>query len=421
MCKARLELTFLCHLPGAFALLLVFFSLSRLSTGTIVGERQATVAANAHTAFVEERKGTKAERSLGVGEGKRRQRRVGAPAGPATSSETRVERRRRRREGRMLLQSADDDIITWRKGTEQWRVPQSTCPGSTSRVSLSKGAPGNRAVREKIQELLMEQAEGRLRTTSRNGTVLGHTEVNDAQGSCVFLTQNCANPDNAYGRRMSAKMEEAGVKGYGRSPAGLKKWDQKRRSLINLGPGSLGSCALVANSENMLKGKRGADIDAHDTVFRHNTPVRGFEQHVGKRSTIIWNKSTYQSKSGQGVPELAHALLMNIDKVPPSFRYKSKHIFLRAGAANPLARDRRAMYRLLGRGSRKHPSGGFSRPLNILASKLCTRVDLYGFSGLGGGKYFSKGAKVRAAHDMPFEHWAYRWLMSKGKLCVYGD
>jgi hypothetical protein len=48
--------------------------------------------------------------------------------------------------------------------------------------------------------------------------------------------------------------------------------------LIDLKPRSLGSCALVANSENLLSGARGAEIDAHDTIFRHNTPVKGFEK-----------------------------------------------------------------------------------------------------------------------------------------------
>ena len=52
----------------------------------------------------------------------------------------------------------------------------------------------------------------------------------------------------------------------------------------------------------------------------------------------------YQSKAGQGVPELAHALLMNIDRVPSNLRYRGKFVFLRAGGASPLARDRRAMY-----------------------------------------------------------------------------
>jgi len=26
-----------------------------------------------------------------------------------------------------------------------------------------------------------------------------------------------------------------------------------------------------------------------------------------------------------------------------------------------------------------------------------------------------------AAHVMDFEHWTYRYLMSQGKVCVYGD
>ena len=29
--------------------------------------------------------------------------------------------------------------------------------------------------------------------------------------------------------------------------------------------------------------------------------------------------------------------------------------------------------------------------------------------------------QVRAAHEMQFEHWTYRFLQSQGKLCVYGD
>lgn len=31
------------------------------------------------------------------------------------------------------------------------------------------------------------------------------------------------------------------------------------------------------------------------------------------------------------------------------------------------------------------------------------------------------GTQVMAAHVMDFEHWTYRYLMSQGKLCVYGD
>mmetsp|Transcript_2221 Transcript_2221/g.5576 ORF Transcript_2221/g.5576 Transcript_2221/m.5576 type:complete len:118 (+) Transcript_2221:110-463(+) len=56
-----------------------------------------------------------------------------------------------------------------------------------------------------------------------------------------------------------------------------EQWEKLRTTaLLDLKPRSLGSCALVANSENMLAGKRGPEIDAHDTIFRHNTPVKGF-------------------------------------------------------------------------------------------------------------------------------------------------
>jgi hypothetical protein len=94
---------------------------------------------------------------------------------------------------------------------------------------------------------------------------------------------------------------------------------------------------------------------------------------------------------------------------------------LRASGAHPIARLRRELYALYGAKSAKHPSGGWARPLNVLASKLCTRVDIYGFSGDMGGKYFAKAMKVRPAHEMMFEHWTYRFLQSQGKLCVYGD
>ncbi|XRB18485.1 glycosyltransferase family 29 [Pseudoscourfieldia marina] len=411
---------------GAFATLIVFFVACRLVTGTVVGTAPSGASQQTFTATVPA--AAKQYRGEENGDSERTQRRVSRRVGTSQTQLDRVERRRRRREGRVLLQYDGDadssKYLMWRKGSDAWRVEPSKCPGTPSKLPLTRGAPRNKAVREKVEEMLLEQAEGKLRAAVRPGSsnVTGsYSFVDASKGNCVFLTQECADPNYGYGRRMAVKMAEAGAKGYGRDAAGLAKWDQKRKALINLGPGSLGSCALVANSENMMRSKRGADIDAHDTVFRHNTPLRGYEEYVGRRSTVIWNKSTYQAKPGQGVPELAHALLMNLDKVPPSLKYRSKHIFLRAGAANPLARDRRAMYRINGAGRRKHPSGGFSRPLNILASGLCTRVDLYGFSGQGGGKYFSKASKVRAAHDMPFEHWSFRFLMSKGKLCVYGD
>ena len=59
-------------------------------------------------------------------------------------------------------------------------------------------------------------------------------------------------------------------------PEAYDAWRQ--RKLADLKPRMLGSCALVANGDNLLKGKRGEEIDAHDTIFRHNTPVKGYEK-----------------------------------------------------------------------------------------------------------------------------------------------
>ena len=109
------------------------------------------------------------------------------------------------------------------------------------------------------------------------------------------------------------------------------------------------------------------------------------------------------------------------EQVPQDMMSQGKPVFLRSSAANHFARLRRKMYYKNDFGPRKHPSGGFARPMNLLASKLCRRIDLYGFSADMGGKYFKRSEKVRPAHVMSFEHWTYRYLQSQGKLCVYGD
>jgi hypothetical protein len=77
--------------------------------------------------------------------------------------------------------------------------------------------------------------------------------------------------------------------------------------------GSLGSCAVVANSDNLLKGKRGAEIDAHDSVFRHNTPVVGYEEAVGTKTTITYVKGNYKHAKRGLRQARAPALLLDPD------------------------------------------------------------------------------------------------------------
>jgi len=128
------------------------------------------------------------------------------------------------------------------------------------------------------------------------------------------------------------------------------------------------------------------------------------------------------SAQGSGAkPSLAYMVLKNIDQIPKNLKVEGKGALLRAGGAHPVARLRRELYALYGAGqggvlrrstpptltlllllrasvraftlkvshalisvrvlvlndpaagSRKHPSGGWARPLNVLASKLCTR------------------------------------------------
>ena len=91
------------------------------------------------------------------------------------------------------------------------------------------------------------------------------------------------------------------------------------------------------------------------------------------------------------------------------------------GGYNMMLRERIKWYEMAGAGPKNHPSGGFSRPLSLLASGLCTRVDIYGFSSRPSGKYFEKSFQVLPTHKMDFEHWVHRYLQKKGRLCVYGD
>jgi len=64
----------------------------------------------------------------------------------------------------------------------------------------------------------------------------------------------------------------------------------------DLKPGSLGSCAVVAVGDNMLHQGRGWQIDAHDTVWRYNSPMNNFKRDIGKKSDVIYWKMRKDEK-----------------------------------------------------------------------------------------------------------------------------
>ncbi len=301
-------------------------------------------------------------------------------------------------------------------------VPQNVCPGQPTKKGVRNGAPRkNRSVIERKLDRLAGDGESVPPAVGPGGDESKYVNI-----SCVYVTEKCANPTTAGGRGIMRRL-----KFNVNSEEDTKKFLKLAENLPSITEGALGSCAIVANSDNLLKGNRGAEIDMHDTVFRHNTPMKGFAKAVGTKTTFTIVKSNYAGGGGgagkaQGKgdikPELAYMLLKNIDLVPKSLKVEGRKVLLRMGGAHPIARLRRELYQLSGTPSKMHPTGGWARPLNLLASRLCERIDVYGFSGNNrGGKYFARKLEVRPAHNMPFEHWTMRYLMSTGKLCVYGE
>jgi hypothetical protein len=301
-------------------------------------------------------------------------------------------------------------------------VPQNVCPGQPTKKGVRNGAPGkNKGLIERKLDRLAGDGDELPPAVGPGGDESKYVNI-----SCVYVTEKCANPTTAGGRGIMRRL-----KFNVNSEEDTKKFLKLAENLPSITEGALGSCAIVANSDNLLKGNRGAEIDMHDTVFRHNTPMKGFAKAIGTKTTFTIVKSNYAGGGGgagkaQGKgdskPELAYMLLKNIDLVPKSLKVEGRKVFLRMGGAHPIARLRRELYQLSGTPSKMHPTGGWARPLNLLASRLCERIDVYGFSGNNrGGKYFARKLEVRPAHNMPFEHWTMRYLMSKGKLCVYGE
>ena len=199
---------------------------------------------------------------------------------------------------------------------------------------------------------------------------------------------------------------------------GAKKVDAKSLP-PGLGLGSLGSCAFVATGDSVLQAEYGPAIDAHDSVIRYNTPIKGFEKHVGKKATLLWTKDKYQSEAK---PTLGYFTTKM--KLPKGAKVYDSHVYrntrLLRGVRNHLVN-----YWLQQRGIKDgKPAAGLMRAMMLVKSGLCTSVDLYGFStrpGYRGGKYFAKSAIVTKGHTIDFDGWVLSAMVDIGYLCVEGD
>jgi hypothetical protein len=72
-----------------------------------------------------------------------------------------------------------------------------------------------------------------------------------------------------------------------------KDWD---KWFPDIQPGAFGTCAVVAVGDVLLAGKRGAEIDAHDTVIRYNAPLKSFKAAVGSKSDVVYWKVRGEEK-----------------------------------------------------------------------------------------------------------------------------
>lgn len=240
--------------------------------------------------------------------------------------------------------------------------------------------------------------------------------------ACGFWTKDCVLRHIA-GEKLAAK-------GPGNFVAkGLKLEDPEVIATFpDEQPGGLGSCAVVAVADNMLGKARGVEIDEHDTVFRYNGPMKAYARDVGTKGDVYYWKQRRDERQygveGQAANKYymwksaGKYWLFASKKEIAAMTFKGKQILWETGLHSEM--DAYGPYHRQKGTTEKHsPSGGYGLALTVIASGLCKRVDLYGFSSYGGGRYF-KNAVVNTVHSIGLEHWVYRVAMEEGLgVCVY--
>ncbi len=242
--------------------------------------------------------------------------------------------------------------------------------------------------------------------------------------SCIILSRRCA---NATTRRVPYYHR------YFESSSKLTQ-EEKIAKFPTLNPGEWGSCAIVGNGDNMIKGQYGKEIDDHDFVARYNVITKPYAKAVGTKVSGMFDKFNY--RIGPHKPDRMPTRYHMYPKRTP----RDMRADLMKGGIPPLVygsgkspwrRDASAIYEIFKKVKKPkkkgvHPTGGFARVMSMVEMVklgVCTRLDIYGFSE-GGGKYFKRKHTVKTDHIIIAEHFTYRLLMAtgvKGKVCIYGD
>jgi hypothetical protein len=194
--------------------------------------------------------------------------------------------------------------------------------------------------------------------------------------------------------------------------------------------GELGTCALVAVADNMLGQGRGPQIDNHDTVFRYNGPLKAYKKDIGVKGDVYYWKQRRDEQQygveGQKAnkyymwKDAAKYFMFGDKKEFSHLTFRGKQLLWETPLSADMVGEVYGKYHEEMNIKTKHAStGGFKLAMSVLASGLCTRLDLYGFSSKGGGRYF-KNAVVNTVHLIGLEHYALRVAMEEGYgVCVY--
>eukprot|EP00899_Mesostigma_viride_P016206 jgi/Mesvir1/24587/Mv21909-RA.1 len=196
----------------------------------------------------------------------------------------------------------------------------------------------------------------------------------------------------------------------------------------DLAPGDFGSCAVVAVGINLLHARRGREIDAHDTVIRYNSPIGGYEGDVGARVDVFyWKLRSEEKEYGREKirPSRFYTwkgfekyLQFSRKEEQPTLTFRGMPTLWPSSYPNKMMMDAYSAY-AAATGDLAAPMGGLKLALNVLSSGLCSRVDFYGFTARGGGKYFNRGAMLKALHAPGLAHMMLAQAMAAGRACIY--
>mmetsp|Transcript_33652 Transcript_33652/g.95190 ORF Transcript_33652/g.95190 Transcript_33652/m.95190 type:complete len:567 (-) Transcript_33652:3018-4718(-) len=205
----------------------------------------------------------------------------------------------------------------------------------------------------------------------------------------------------------------------------------------NLYDGDLGTCALVGSGANLIGKQRGWEIDQHDTVLRFmDAPIEGFETDVGNKTTVAIIKAGMSHNE-----EVLHALktrraaLYSFQQArdwrnlasraeEETFQFLGRRLLW----PTPLAEQAtKKVYNIYLAGTpafsvqqKQMPTSGFRYLMGLIASRLCLRIDAYGFAAAGGGRYHNPNDFLSTSHVSGLEHWVYRQASAEQmNVCLY--